>query len=204
MSGITYHGADDSNDITLLHLSALLNPDLDNHTGHRAAALRRISGVGLGPRDVLNSSQLIIDGDGADLAVHLVEDITLTGDIGQGSDSEKLKDKNLTLLKLDAELLTDLGLGEEVLGWQDAQVTVLLGELLVVVEHGWVHDGAGYVALGHAAPLLADLLLHLGEVDGGEEETGALVKLAAAAERVAAQRLGEAAVWLAHQSLEEV
>lgn len=200
----TYHGADDSNDIALLHLRALLNPDLDNHTGHRAAALRRISGVGLGPRDVLDSSQLVIDGDGADLAVHLVEDVTLSRDIGQGPDSEELQDEDLALLELDAELLADLGLGEEVLGGQHAEVAVLLRELLVVVEHGGVHDGAGDVALGHAAPLLADLLLDLGEVDGGEEEAGALVELAAAAERVAAQRLGEAAVGLAHESLEEV
>ena len=147
---------------------------------------------------------LVVDGDLADLAVHLVEDFTLAGLVAKRADGEKLEDEHLALLQLDLELLADLGAVEEVLGRQHGQVAELVGELLEVLVDLGVHGVRGDVALGAAAELLLELLADGVEVEGLEVETGALVHLAALAEGLGAKRLGEAAVRLAHETLEEL
>lgn len=199
------HGAENSNGVTLLDLTVVLDPNLDNNTAHGRTDLARISGVGLEAGNVLDRSLLVVDGDLADFTVHLKEDFALASLVGQGTNSEEFEDEGLALLNLDVELLVDLGLAEEVLCGEDGKVAILLNKLLVVREHLGVHVVRSNVALRNCAVLGLDVLLDLGQVDGRKRLAGALGELAAlAAEGLGAERLGESAVGLAHETLKEV
>lgn len=181
-----------------------MDAELNKNTGHGGTDLAGVAGIGLGSADVLNGGLVVKYGDLSDFTVHLEEDFTLASVLAERTDSEELQDEDLALLELDVELLANLRLGEEVSGWQDGQVTVLHLELLVVLKDLGVHDVGCDVALRNGTTvLLSQILLDLGEVNGLEEQTRALVKLAATTESIRAERLGESSVWLAHETLEE-
>jgi len=129
---------------------------------------------------------LVVDGDLADLAVELIEDLSLARLVGQRANGQQLQDQDLAALELDVELLSDQGRGQEEARRQHAEVAVLARELLVVLEHLGVHDVAGDIGFGDAAETLVEILAHLGEVDWVEVEAWSLVHLAAAAESVRA------------------
>jgi hypothetical protein len=178
---------------------------LNKHSRHGSANLAGIAGVSLGSADVLDGSLVVNDGDLSDFTVHLEKDLTLAGILTKRTDGEKLQDKDLALLEFDIELFTNLGLAEEVSGWEDRQIAVLLLELLEVLKNLGVHDVGSNVALGHrCAVLLGQILLDLGEVDRLEEQARTLVKLATATQSIRAKRLGESSVWLAHHTLKEL
>ena len=198
------HSAENGNRVALLNLAAVVDTDLNQDTRHRRADLAAVCGVGLGPRHVLDSSVLVLNSDGTGLSVHLVEDLTQTGLLGQRTDSKELKDQHLTLLELDVELLADLRTRQEVACGQDGQIAVLCSELLVVLEDLGVHDGGCNVALSSITPLGLEVGLDLGNVNGVEVQARALVHLPAVTEGLRAERLGETAVGLTHQTLEEL
>lgn len=182
-----------------------MDSELDQHTRHGSADLAAVASISLGSADVLNGSLLVDDGDLSDLAVHLEEDLTLAGVLGEGTDSKELEDKNLALLELNVELLTNLRAREEVPSGQDGKIAVLLDKLLVVLKDLGVHDVRGNIALSDGGTiLLGEIALGLGEVDGVEVQTRSLVELASATEGIRSQRLGEAAVGLTHHTLKEL
>lgn len=181
-----------------------MDAELDEDTGHGGTDLAGVGRIGLGPADILDRRLVVVNGNLADLTVHLVEHLTLAGVLGERTDSKELENEDLALLELDVELLADLGPGQEVLGRKDGEITVLGHELFVVLEDLGIHDVAGDIALGGAAELASELLADLGEVDRLEEETGAGVELATATESLGTERLGETTVGLAHHTLEEL
>lgn len=182
-----------------------MDSELNQNTRHGGADLAGVVRISLRSADVVNSSLLVNDGDLSDLAVHLEEDFTLAGVLREGTDSKELQNEDLALLELDVELLANLRSGEEVSSRKNGKITVLLDELLVVLKDLGIHDVRGDIAFGDGGTeLLAELALDLGEVDGVEEQTGALIELASATESVGAQRLGESTEGLAHHTLEEL
>lgn len=182
-----------------------MHSQLNQDTRHGGTNLARVAGISLGAADVLNGSLVIDNSDLADFTVHLKEDLTLTSVLAQRSNSKELEDQNLALFELNAELLTNFRLGKEIASRQHRQVSVLRNKLAVVLIDLGVHDVRGNVALSDGAGVLLDeLLLDLGKVNGVQEETGALVELAASTKSIGAERLGESAVRLAHQTLKEL
>lgn len=182
-----------------------MNTELDEDTRHGGTDLAGVTGIGLGSADVLDGSLLVGDGDLSDLTVHLEEDLTLAGVLAEGTDSKKLQDKNLTLLKLDVELLTNLRSRQEVASGKDGEITVGLVELLEVLEDLGVHGPRSDIALGDGGTeLLGEVSLDLDKVNRLEEQTRSLIELASSTEGVASERLGEATEGLTHHTLEEL
>ena len=198
------HSAKNSDWVTLLDFRALVDSNLDNNTAHRSADLAAVTNIGLGAGNILNGSLLVVDSDLTDFSVHLVEDLTLTGLFRKRTNGEQLENKDLTLLKLNVELLANLRPGQKVAGRKNRKVTELLNELLVVLEDLGVHGVAGHIVFSGASKLLPDVVLDLDEVQGLQEKTRTLVKLAALAKCLGAQRLGETAVGLAHKTFQEL
>ena len=121
------------------------------------------------------------------------------------SDSEQSQDEDLALLNLDVELLSNVGSAQEVLGRQNAQVAVLVAELLVVLKHLGVHDVRRNIALGRETVLGLKIGLDLDKIGRLEELARALREHGAeSTEGLGAQRLGEATERLAHKTLQVV
>lgn len=198
------HSTQHSNRITLLHLQAILNTDLDNNAAHRCANLVGIGRIGLDTADVVHSGIDVVNANLAHFTVHLVKHLALASLLGQRSDGKELENKYLALLQLDGELLANVRAGEEELGGKHGEIAVLGDELPVFLKHLGVHGVRGNVALGGTAPLGLDVGLDLGQVKRSEVQAGTGVEPAAVAESAGAEGFGEAAVGLAHETLEEL
>lgn len=199
------HGRQDGDWITLLDLGSVLDTDLDDDTRHWGTNLAAISWISLNTADVLDGGLVVINGNLTDLSVHLEEDLTLTSLLGKRTDSQKLEDEGLALLDVDVELLVDLWLGQEVLGWENREITVLGDKVLVVSEDLWIHVVRSNITLRGIGVLGLQISLDLDEVDWSERLSWSLrEKLTLATESLGAEWLWESTEWLTHQTLEEV
>ena len=133
------HGAQDTDRVALLDLLTLLDAHLNNNTAHGRTQASRVvrrllAGYGLDGR------VLVLDGDGANLAVNLEPDVALSLAFNDRADSHEADDEHLALLDRDLHLLADVGAREEVAGGHDGEVTVLLEEGLVLLEDLDIED----------------------------------------------------------------